>query len=162
MIKIPVSISMAGFTYDPDQPTLQTERLSYAQLQVLDALSVGGYEFRQVEASDIIALDSSVKAYVDSVRSQSQGAASIEYSLVSSGDELLVPGALGGVVVGRVIAAMKSEDKEQPVVSGADLTAISNTLAAIQGLLEFISNQEQVLNIGSHVVWTKSMAVDEL
>jgi hypothetical protein len=162
MRRIPIAINMAGFAYDPDQPTLQTEMLSYAQRQILDALVVGGYEYRQAEAADIVAVDATVKSYVDSVRAQAQGGASVAYEALSSSDALLAPGAVEGLISGRVSAALKSEDKESVAVTIPDLTGIAATLEALRVQIDFLCNREEILNIGSHVVWTKSMAVDEL
>jgi hypothetical protein len=53
MIKTPIDYDESGYSYDPDNPTVQTERLCYRLNYMLDALKSNGAEIRMVEPADI-------------------------------------------------------------------------------------------------------------
>lgn len=53
MIKTLIDYDLAGYAYDPDNPTREAEKLCYKLNTILDALKANGAEIRMIESTDV-------------------------------------------------------------------------------------------------------------
>jgi len=161
MKTVTIDTSVSGFTYDVDNPTYWTERLSYLYCRFLDSLSTGGIEVRQLEASDGVLVDTYMQGEVSKYAAQEVGGANIVLSDLPDDDFMADGGLSSAVALYRAKILKESEDKAnagENIWSAPDLI---EKLEELRVLVELLANREEVLNIGSHQVWTKSACVDE-
>lgn len=62
---VQIDYDMSGHAYDPEAPTIETERLCYKLNAILDELKTQGFELRMVEPIDITDSETAIKTIFD-------------------------------------------------------------------------------------------------
>jgi hypothetical protein len=136
MIKVAIDYDLAGYAYDPDNPTREAEKLCYKLNTILDNLKSEGAELRLVEAQDITDMESYAFGLYEEYKTPPEELPVIETP--SNEDMLLDTRLYNAITALRTAWLGKISEK----VDGVDETT---QMAEIIDVLKLMLNQETIL-----------------
>jgi hypothetical protein len=169
MKNITFHIDTSGFSYDAENPTINMERLAYAELQILQAISTEGFNIRQVSGADILSARSGYSEWIDSLHAEEPPETPDTLYVSEDMDEIISCGVNPLIAAESSLYAqnlLREQDNESSLSEIPD--AISSMESAVvvmkESLVEqigFLVAEDSVLELGdgSRILW-KSGVVD--
>lgn len=126
MIKIPVDFDLSGFTYDPENPTQQSEELCFKLNKILDAMKTEGVEIRAVEAQDVTDAEAYISDLWEDYVTPPQTPPTLETP--TNEDMLLDSGIYSAIMKARAAWLSKIADNSIEMSAETLLNEINETL----------------------------------
>jgi hypothetical protein len=136
MIKVLIDYDLSGYSYDPDNPTREAEKLCYKLNTILDNLKSEGAELRLVEAQDITDMESYASGLYEEYKTPPEELPSIE---TPSNEDMLLDTRLYNAITDLRTAWL---GKIAEKVEGVDETT---QMSEVIDVLKLMLNQETIL-----------------
>lgn len=70
MKKILIDFDLSGWSYDPNNPTRDSEKLCFVLYQILDNLKTAGFSITQAEAADFVEAEAQNSTFFDQIKAK--------------------------------------------------------------------------------------------
>jgi hypothetical protein len=126
MVKVQIDYDLSGYSYDPENPTREAEKLCYKLNTILDNLKSEGAELRMIEAQDITDSETVIHDLFESYKTPPEDPP--EVVTPENDDMLMDAGIYKAINILRAAWLRASADKVAETSSEDYLKQINETL----------------------------------